>query len=306
MVDERTFTQGLAAFFGARSGDLPGLLVGIGDDAAVVRAERRPLVLKIDPVVEGVHVAAALPAARLGIKAVNRNLSDLAAMGAVPRWLLASVLLPRGYPAARRAGIFRGLRAAARGAGVRVVGGDVSNTRGAAAVVVAAFGVVPGRPLLRSGARVGDTLHVTGALGGSCLGRHHRFVPRLREGLWLARDPAVHAAMDVSDGLLLDLQTLLDASGCPGAELEEAAIPIASAARRLARRSGTTALAHALGDGEDYELLFAARGTLRRNGPLAPLAHHPIGRITSRRGLWLRTLDGRLRRLRPEGYRHAL
>src|SRR5439155_7993418 len=136
-------------------------------------------------------------------------------------------------------------------------------------------------------ARAGDAIHVTGPLGGSALGHHLTFVPPLREGAWLARArvPAT-AAIDVSDGLLLDLQTLLAASGNLGAELQADAIPLRPAARRLGRGNARAALRHALVDGEDHVLLFtvAAGRALPRGGPLTAAARRPIGRVLERPG----------------------
>ncbi|MBX3463503.1 MAG: thiamine-phosphate kinase [Planctomycetes bacterium] len=302
-MDERTFVQGLARWF---AGDRR-LPVGIGDDAAVVRNPTGSSVLCCDPVVEGVHFTAAAPLHLVGRKAVNRNLSDLAAMGAVPDWLLVSLVLPRGLAAARRRQLLQGLRAAARQGRCQVVGGDVAVHDGPLVVTVTAIGHLAGRALTRAGARPGDTLHVTGPLGGAAAGHHLRFRPALREGAWLARHGAVHAAMDVSDGLLLDLATLLHASGGLGAELFADAVPIRTAARRRARGDHERALRAALGDGEDHVLLWTqAHGrALPAGGPLSARARRPIGRVVAEPGLWL-CRQGRRERLQPQGYQHAL
>ena len=303
MVDERAFTKGLAHFFGHAR----GLRIGIGDDAAVVQNRASESVLCCDPVVEGVHFTAAAPPHLIGKKAVNRNLSDLAAMGAVADWLLVSLILPRGYPARRRQALLAGIRAAAQLGNCTVVGGDVATSTGPLVVTVTAVGHLPGRALRRHGARVGDTLHVTGRLGGSLAGHHLRFRPALLEGVWLARQSGVHAAIDVSDGLLLDLHTLLQASGGFGAELDARAVPIHPAAMRLAAGDYRRALHHALADGEDHVLLWtqAARTTLPSSGPLAPRARRPIGRVVKRPGLWL-VHEDRRERIAPLGYRHVL
>jgi len=301
---ERTFTAGLARFFGTAR----GVLAGIGDDAAVVRNPARDAVLCCDPVVEGVHFAPGTRPGLVGRKAVNRNLSDLAAMGAVPDWLLLSLVLPRGCQPAYRLGLLLGVRAAARRGACTVVGGDVATTDGPLVATVTAVGHLPGRALLRSGARIGDSLHVTGPLGGSSLGHHLTFRPALREGVWLATQPAVHAALDVSDGLLLDLATMLAASGAPGAELDAGSIPVSRAARRLAGGDRERALRRALGDGEDHVLLWAQdpRAALPRGGPLSPAARQPIGRVTGEPGLWLRRPDGGRERLPALGFEHDL
>jgi thiamine-monophosphate kinase len=303
MVAERAFTRSLARFFGTHR----DVLIGIGDDAAVVRNRGRSSVLCCDPVIAGVHFDAAADPALVGRKAVNRNLADLAAMGAVADWLLVSLILPRGYDPRARTALLRGLRSAAQRAGACVVGGDVAVAPGPLTITVTAIGHLPGRALRRCGARPGDTLHVTGPLGGSRGGHHLRFRPPLAAGQWLATQRPVHAAMDISDGLLLDLQTMLDHSGGHGAELDAAAIPITAAARRAAGRRPGAALRAALTDGEDHELLWTQAGdrALARGGPLTARARRPIGRVVRSPGLWL--VDGRQRiRLQPTGYAHEL
>lgn len=302
-MDERAFTAGLARFFGGGR----GVRLGIGDDAAVVANRAAESVVCCDPVVEGVHFTRGAPARLVGRKAVNRNLSDLAAMGARPDWLLVSLLLPRDLGARRRRELLLGIRAAARAGGCRVVGGDVATHAGPMVVTVTAIGHAEGRVLTRAGARVGDTLHVTGPLGGASAGHHLRFRPALAAGSWLARQAAVHAAMDVSDGLLLDLATLLQASGGLGAEIDAAAVPVRAAARQLAGGDRERALRRALGDGEDHVLLWsqAAGAALPAGGPLAARARRPFGRIVRGAGLWL-VRGGRRQRLEPLGFRHAL
>jgi thiamine-monophosphate kinase len=300
---ERLFTAGLAKFFPAGR----DVLVGIGDDAAVVRPRHKPLVLCCDPVVAGVHFEPDADLRQVGHKAVQRNLADLAAMGATGAYCLLSVILPRGMSAADRLRLFRGVRAAATREGCSVVGGDVAVGDGPLVVTVTAVGYCLGRPLQRSGAKVGDLLCVSGPLGGSIAGHHLRFRAPLREGQWLARQQGVHAAMDVSDGLLIDLQTMLAASGCPGAEIHTDAVPIRAAARRLAGGRPSEALRRALVDGEDHVLLWAQSDRpLASGGPLTARARRPIGRILATPGLWLVHRDGRRERLQPDGYQHAL
>lgn len=303
--EERALVAWLGELFASGHRDLR---VPIGDDAAVVRARGRALVATCDPVVEGVHFARGTPPAAIGRKAVNRNLSDLAAMGAHADWLLVSALLPHGLAPRTLRALFTGVRAAADAAGCAVIGGDVSATPGPLVLTVTALGHLAGRALRRDALRIGDTLHVTGPLGGSALGHHLRFRPHLSEGAWLARQRAVGAAIDVSDGLLLDLDRMLVASGGLGAELWEGQVPIAPAARRCARESGRSPLDHALGDGEDYVLLFSVRAGRRlpAGGPLLRAARAPIGRVTARPGLRAVAPDGTGRALAPSGFRHRV
>ncbi len=306
MSGEREFTDWLREFFPRDRRHVP---VGIGDDGAVVRNRGAESVLVCDPVVEGVHFDADAPVKWVGRKAVNRNLSDLAAMGARPDYLLVSALLPSGTPARRRRGLFEGVRDAAAAAGCTVVGGDVAVTPGPLVLTISAVGHLKGRALRRGGARAGDRIHVTGPLGGASLGSHLRFRPALDEGVWLAAQPGVSAAIDVSDGLLLDLGTMLAASGRDlGAELEEARIPLSPAARRLAKRTKRSALDHALHDGEDHVLLFTVCGDagLPARGPLTDRARQPIGVVTRESGLRLRTVAGTTRAVAAQGYEHAL
>jgi len=281
--------------------------VPIGDDAAVVEVPACQLAMCCDPVVEGVHFEAATDLALVGRKAVNRNLSDLAAMGAEPAWLLCSIVAPATFGEEEILRLLRGVRAAANGAGAVVIGGDVATARGQLTVTVSAVGRVRGVGLQRGALRVGDTLHVTGPLGGSIAGHHLRFRPALKEGQWLAAQPGVCAAIDVSDGLLLDLDAMLTASGGLGAELDAPSIPVRAAALRLSGGDQQRALDRALRDGEDYCLLFALRrgSQLAMRGPLTARAKKPIGRVVRAAGVVLCSQSVRTR-LSISGYEHKL
>ncbi|MGC6486612.1 MAG: thiamine-phosphate kinase [Planctomycetota bacterium] len=303
MGAERALTATLRSFFPARA----DVHVEIGDDAAVVDARRGKLAMCCDPVVEGVHFESGAAPERIGRKAVNRNLSDLAAMGARADWLLVSLILPHDTPRARLRGLLRGVRAAASAAGAVVVGGDVACAHGPLTVTVSATGRAPAAPLRRDALRVGDALHVTGPLGGSMDGHHLVFRPHLAEGAWLARQAAVRAAIDVSDGLVLDLQAMLEASGGLGAELYAGAVPVRAAARRLASGCAERALHRALYDGEDHCLLFGARAgaELGADGPLTARARVPIGRVVSAPGVLLVSRGAR-QQLEISGYEHGV
>jgi thiamine-monophosphate kinase len=304
VASERELTRRLQKWFPAPK----DALVAIGDDAAICKNRGADSVLCVDPVVEGEHYEPGEDLFLVGQKAVNRNLSDLAAMGAAPDYLLVSLLLPRTLAASRLQRLLLGIRSAARKGKCFVVGGDVSATRGPLVATVTAVGHVLDRPLLRSGARPGDTLHVTGPLGGSIAGHHLRFRPALAEGAWLGRRATpCTSCMDISDGLLLDLATLLRESGGLGAEIDAASVPISAAAMRLAKGDRSAALQRALGDGEDHELLFTvARGkALPRGGPLTLRARRPIGKVVREAGLWI-CEDGKRRPVEPRGHQHAI
>ena len=257
-----------------------GLLVGPGDDCAVVERGPGPYqLLKTDAIVEGVHFEATARPADIGWKAVARAFSDIAAMGGRPRELLVTVALRRSEELGRVEGIYRGVRRCLERFGAVLAGGEtVSVPEGAPLMIsAAATGTVARKSLvLRSGGRPGDVLAVTGRLGGSISGRHLKFVPRVEEAGWLASRFRVRAMMDLSDGLAADLPRLARASGC-GFELDPAAVPC---------RRGCT-LAQALGDGEDYELLLAlparswgrASAAWRERFPRLPLTS--IGRLVA-------------------------
>jgi thiamine-monophosphate kinase len=229
---------------------------GIGDDCAVLPASRRQQLVTTDPVIYGRHFDDSVPARAVGAKLLKRNLSDLAAMGARPTAAVVSLALDPRVSTRWIGDFHRGLAAAARRFSVAVVGGDVSQSDGFLGAFLTLFGEAAGpRIVLRTGARTGDWIYVTGTLGGSLLGHHWRFVPRLAEGEWLSRRNEVRAMMDVSDGLAKDLCALTPSGSWPA--IEETAVPISSAARALARQTGQAPLLLALGDGEDYELTFA-------------------------------------------------
>ncbi|RMF44267.1 MAG: thiamine-monophosphate kinase, partial [Planctomycetota bacterium] len=162
-----------------------------------------------------------------------------------------------------------------------------------------------GRIWTRSGAQPEDWIVVTGRLGGSILGKHLEFTPRFDVARRLRDMPAVHAAMDISDGLSIDLLRMCDASRC-GAILDPDAVPIADAAVQLASTSGRTPLEHALGDGEDFELLLAvdAAGLAELRRCLGAENCFVCGRFTSRTGLWIRR-GGRIEQLPATGYLHG-
>jgi thiamine-monophosphate kinase len=228
-------------------------------------------------------------------------------MGGRSTAAVAAAALPRGFAERDGQGIVRGLLDCADAFGVRLVGGDLAATPGPLVLTVTLLGDLGGRPpVLRSGAQPGDAVLVTGSLGGSLLGRHLRFRPRQAEGLLLAQRYAPHAMIDISDGLARDLHHLLEESGV-GARLLAEKIPIADDARRAALASGRSPLDHALGDGEDYELLFtldpAAVARLLAEQPLdVPLTQ--IGEITAG-GATLVLPDGTERPLEPTGWEHV-
>jgi thiamine-monophosphate kinase len=228
----------------------PSVHAGIGDDCAAVRSGRRGVfeLLKTDCVVEGRHFLAGDAAAAVGWKAACRAVSDMAACGGEPRFALVTCVVRAAQTKRWIDGLYRGIEKAARTYGFHVVGGELARTEGPAMISIALTGeVATGEFVGRAGGRAGDVLFVTGVLGRSfASGWHLRFSPRIEQARWLVRHFCPRAMMDLSDGLAADLPRLAAAGGT-GFVVDSAMVP---------RRRGAS-LAQALGDGEDFELLFA-------------------------------------------------
>ncbi len=283
-----------------------------GDDAAVLRPPAgRRTVVTVDMLMEGVDfiLGPDCPPAAVGHKALAVSLSDLAAMAARPEAIVVAVALPRHGGEAVGRGLHEGLAALAGEHGVVLAGGDTNAWDGPLVVSVTALGsVAPGRAWRRDGARVGDRLLVTGACGGSLLGRHLAVTPRCREALRLAERHDVHAAIDVSDGLSLDVSRLMAASGT-AASLDLGAIPIHADAVAASRRDGDgrSPLDHALGDGEDFELVLAmpaAAAAAALADDTLGVSLTDIGEVVAGAGLFARQSDGSTIPLVPHGYVH--
>ncbi|MFM7412835.1 MAG: thiamine-phosphate kinase [Planctomycetota bacterium] len=291
----------------------PRLEVPPGDDAAVIRppAERRTVVT-VDMLMDGVdfRLGSDCTPRQVGHKALAVSLSDLAAMAARPELAVAAVALPRHQGDEIGRGVLDGMLALAARHGITLAGGDTNAWDGPLVVSITALGSVPpGAAWRRDGAHAGDLLVVSGACGGSLLGRHLAVTPRIDEALAVAAAFEVHAAIDVSDGLSLDLSRMMLASGT-GAILDLAAVPIHPDAVIMAARDADrlAPLDHALGDGEDFELLLAmpAAEALRlAAAPVAGTRFTVIGEVTSGSGLSVRQADGTTAALAPRGYEHA-
>ena len=259
--------------------DDPRVAVGPGDDSAILRVEKGELVVTTDMLVEGIDFFAGEAPRRLGRRAVAVNLSDLAAMGARPEAFLLSIGFPADLGEDFPLDLARGALSRAGEFGAALVGGDLSRSP-VVVVSVTLWGRLEERPLLRSGARAGDLLFVSGWPGRAEAGRrlasgaiparaldpsferellaaYHDPEPRVALGLALARDGAVTAAIDVSDGLGLDACRLARASRVR-AVIETARIPISRALAAAAAVAGEDPVEWALSGGDDYELLFSA------------------------------------------------
>jgi thiamine-monophosphate kinase len=292
----------------AAAGDEAGVRVGIGDDCAVLEPRAgAALLATTDLLVEDVHFRRrwAEPA-DIGWKAIAVNLSDIAAMGGRPRWALVALACPEGTSVAEIEAFYEGALALGRAHDVTIVGGDTSASLAGWIVNVTLLGDAV-QPRLRSTARAGDAVAVTGALGRSAAGlavleresapgvsaahlaevtaAHLRPRPRVHEGEWLAAAGGVTAMMDVSDGLGIDLPRLLAESGA-GAAVDVDRLPVDAATRAVAAALGADPTAWATGGGEDYELLLtcepAALERLQRGlAEACGTRLTPIGEITA-------------------------
>lgn len=311
----------------------PLIRKGIGDDAAVVSIPAGNwAVLTTDLLTEGIHfdLQTASPES-IGYRAAMANLSDVAAMGATPRFLLISIAIPPATVAADIHALYRGLMSACDQYEVHLIGGDTSASRQGLFLSITLLGTTAaGQALFRKGARIGDGIYVTGTLGDSLAGlqllthrrsvrlakadrdflidRHRHPTARVREGLWLNQAQLATAAIDLSDGLSGDLRHVCEESQV-GAEIELARLPISTACRKYAEKQKIDPATLALAGGEDYELLFTVGGrnesTLERQACAKRFLVTKIGTIRPpRSGLHALTSDGKRTPLPITSYRH--
>ena len=297
------------------TGALPvndSVVIGAGDDCAVLDlgVPDRWFLFKTDAVVEGIHYTTGTPPEKIGHKALGRCLSDIAAMAGTPTAALITIGLPPKFDAGFVEAIYAGMTALAKRHDVAIVGGETTTNPDRIFISVSLLGWVPrGKAVLRTGAKAGDALFVTGELGGSLAGKHLEFEPRLNEARWLAEHFPIHAMLDLSDGLAGDLHHLLRAD--IGAELLKTAVPVSRAAKENAKKSATAkpAFAAALTDGEDFELLFAVApgdavpllDAWKQQFPQLHLSC--IGKITTVQGITIRDKAG-VQPLNANGYVH--
>lgn len=327
-LGERAVLARIQARLGTTGRRAASLVIGIGDDAAVVAPTRNAhTVLTTDAQIEGVHFERRFSApADLGYRALAVNLSDLAAMGATPRWALLSLAMPDQMAVADVEEMVGGMADLGRQLGCELIGGNLSRSPGPLVIDVTAVGEVrPRRVLTRSGARPGDGLWVSGFLGSAaaglqmlrggngarrddrCVARYLRPEPRVRLGVAVSQARAARAAMDLSDGLADAAHQLGDASGC-GVEIDADALPIDPAARAWWEGAGEDPVLRALSGGDDYELLFAVprmwSGRLRHaRSRVAEPTLTRIGVLTKDQGTRVVLRTGQRQPL-PKGFEH--
>jgi thiamine-monophosphate kinase len=292
------------------------VLLGPGDDtAAITWGAGPPCLVTTDMLLEGscftlmgspIQVEGVSPASPrlVGQKAMSVNLSDIAAMAGIPIAAVVSVGLPRRGGRTLAEELYLGIKSQAEVFEVAIVGGDTNSWDGPLSLSITLFGEPgPAGIIRRTGAKPGDWLLITGPLGGSIHGKHLTFTPRVREALALAEATSLHAMIDLSDGLAIDLHRLCTESCC-GAVLWADAIPLTAEAHVTS--DGRLPLEHALGDGEDFELLFAVAPEegrrLLAQQPIAGITLFAIGEVVSE-GLWLQR-EGNREPLLASGYEH--
>jgi thiamine-monophosphate kinase len=269
-----------------------------GDDCAVLKPVKDKYQLfTCDMIVEGVDFTSQDNPCLIGRKALAVSISDIAACGGIPTHAVVSLGIPKNTSVSYIDKVAKGLFSLAREFKVNVVGGDIS---AAPKMVIdtSLLGVVEkDRLVLRSGAKAGDIIFVTGQLGGSLAGKHLQFMPRIKEARYLVKHLKINAMIDISDGLLADLGHILEESRA-GAVIYEAMLPLSRQAKGLN---------DALYSGEDFELLFTlpvmeAKKLLKKE---LLRFYKPIGKIVEKSsGLTLIAKNNRQRKVRPKGYRH--
>jgi thiamine-monophosphate kinase len=297
----------ITAWFAHRSKlSIEDFPIGIGDDMAQVQfAGDVPVFITTDMLLDGVHFDLKKTTLKqVGYKAMAVNLSDCAAMATVPVAAVVSVGLPKEFGQRELKQLHSGITLAGDKFGCALVGGDITrwNKKEPFVISVAMLSRCAGnKPVRRSGAKVGDSICVTGALGGSGYGRHLRFEPRVKEAIKIAHTVTVHSMIDISDGLSSDLNRICQQSGF-GAIIYAEQIPISSDARKTKDPLGS-----ALNDGEDFELLFTLAPkdceTLLKDWD-GPIAITQIGTITGTKKMQIKMPNGEFSSLHAKGYDH--
>jgi thiamine-monophosphate kinase len=327
-ISEYDLLQKIEDLFGKGSGEV---IVGIGDDAAVVRSLSSSAILTTDSIVEGVHFGRSyFDSFSIGFKAVGAAISDVAAMAGVPKYCLLSVLVPSGLEADYLLEICEGAKNSSGEYGAEIVGGNLSRTDGPLAITICVLGFCDdGRAVTRSGAGAGDSILVTGDIGSSQAGRlvleegpagksseerlckrHLRPRARVEEALKLRDEIALTSMIDISDGLAIDLGRLCRSS-LKGARVTESSLPILDDTYGVFERMRMDPVLSSISGGEDFELLFtvgkseedAARDVLAEMG----VSVNVVGAMTaSDDGIHLQRKDGSMVELAGLGFDHFL
>ncbi|MBI4834332.1 MAG: thiamine-monophosphate kinase [Planctomycetes bacterium] len=290
----------------------PEITIPSGDDCAGIKIDgNKTALITTDVVVEGIDFRLGTTGAtafKVGYKALAVSISDIAAMGGADKlYAVATMALRKELSNRFAKELFHGMKTLARKFNIPIIGGDISSVKGPISISTTLLGIAKSKNILkRAGAKENDAIMVTGKLGGSILGKHLGFIPRLDESRILKNNYRINSMIDLSDGLLMDLDHILNPSG-KSAILWENNIPISDDARKLSRKDKTPPLHHALTDGEDFELLFTLpineAYKIAKDNPLkAPVSF--IGIICKGKGINLLTEQGKIKKLIPKGYEH--
>jgi thiamine-monophosphate kinase len=285
------------------------IVIGIGDDCASIKINgNKQCLVTTDMLVEGTHfdLKKNTPG-EIGKKSIACSISDIAAMGCSAKYAVVSICFPQETRTKFAKELLLGMKREADAYNIKIIGGDVVSGKKMLAVNVTMYGENKGlNPVTRSGAKVDDVIMVTGALGGSIIKKHFAFKPRLKEGQLLNKRFNISSMIDISDGLAADLNHILEESGV-GAVLYEDEVPVSADAKKLARKTGLSALHHALYDGEDYELLFTLSGKESKKllaSSSFPVRLSKIGHIKRSNGISMQGSGGKLKKIKPVGYEH--
>jgi len=285
------------------------IVIGIGDDCASIKIDgNKQCLVTTDMLVEGTHfdLKKNTPG-EIGKKSIACSISDIAAMGCSAKYAVVSICFPQETRTKFAKELFLGMKRETDAYNIKIIGGDVVSGKKMLVVNVAMYGENKGlTPVTRSGAKVDDAIMVTGALGGSILKKHFAFKPRLKEGQLLNKKFNINSMIDISDGLVADLNHILEESGV-GAVLYEDEVPVSADAKKLSRKTGFSALHHALHDGEDYELLFTLSEKESKKllaSSSFPVRLSKIGHIKRSNGISMQDSKGKLKKIKPVGYEH--
>lgn len=290
-----------------QSSSSPQITLGPGDDTAALKWQGDgECLITTDMLLEGSCFLMDAGARRIGRKAMAVNLSDIAAMAGQPLAAVVSCGLPRTSGRALAEELYHGMSEMAEEFETNIIGGDTNTWDGPLTLSITLIGQATGTgPVKRRGAKINDWIFVTGSLGGSILGHHLDFKPRVREAQQMHQSVELHSMIDISDGLAQDLHHICEESQC-GAVLIAEQIPIHDSAHKL--NDGQPPLQHALSDGEDFELVFTVSPEdgqrLLQIQPIDGITLHHIGKILDK-GYWLEQ-DSQRRQLEPKGYSHSL